>query len=100
MGCAAYLKSWDFAIGSSIRMVGNEAALSPPTGGLLFLLVDDEVVKIEVMSTSPAAIAIERDGWRVHLTQKAFGSSDRASPYPVSEWIIASRFEGAPCVPS
>jgi hypothetical protein len=100
VGCAVYLKSWDFAIGSSIGMVGNEAALCPATCGLPFLLVEDEGVKIEVISTSPAAIVIERDGWRVHLTQTAFRSSDRASPHPVAEWIITSRFERAPRVQS
>ena len=66
MGWAAYPKSWELAFGSSVWIVGNEAASCPPTGGLPFLLGDDEVVKINVISTSPAAVVIKGDSCRLH----------------------------------
>jgi hypothetical protein len=99
VGCAAYVKSWDFAIGGSVQVVWNEAATCPLAGGLPRLLVDDGAVTVKVISASPAAIVIERDGWRVRLPPTAFGSSDRATPYSGLERIITSGSERAPRVP-
>lgn len=95
MGWAAYAESRDLAIGSSVWLIGNEAASCPPTGGLPLLLGDDEVIKVNVVSTSPAAVVIEGDGCRLRLTPTAFGSANRASRHPGSEWVITSRLEGA-----
>jgi hypothetical protein len=89
MGWAAYTDSWDFGICASVWMVGSGAALYPPTGDLPMLLVDDEVIKVRVVSASPAAIVIERDGWRWRLASVP----RTASRFPGSEWMITARLK-------
>ncbi|MEZ0220563.1 MAG: hypothetical protein ACAH22_09735 [Tardiphaga sp.] len=86
MGWAAYTDSWDFGICTSIWMVGSDAALYPPTGDLPILLVDDEVIKVKVVSASTSTVVIERDGrrWRLALAPR------RPSRFPGSEWMVTA----------
>ena len=83
MGWAAYSDSWNFEICGSIWIVGSDAALCPPTGDLPLLLVDEEVIKVEVVSASPSTIVIRRDGWRWSFARVPRTSSR----FPGSEWM-------------
>lgn len=93
MRWAAYTDSWHFDIHTSVWLTGNDAASYPPNGILPILLVDDEVIGVKVVSASPSAIVIERDGCRWRLSPAVSGSSVGASRFPGSEWIITARLK-------
>ena len=92
MGWAAYTDTRDFDVCTSVWLTGNDAASYPPGGmALPILLVDEEVIEVKVISTSPFAIVIERDGCRWRLSPVPASSGERASRFPGSKWIITSR---------